>query len=95
MHTAEPLEPESNCFEVEIVIKKPKRYKSPDTDQILAELIQVGGNTLCSMIHTLINSISNKNNHSSGRYLLLHLFIKRGDIADCCNYRGISLLLIT
>jgi hypothetical protein len=34
-----------------------KRYKSPGIDQIPAELIQAGGNTLHSEIHKLINCI--------------------------------------
>jgi hypothetical protein len=37
-----------------------KSYKSPGIDQILAELIQAGGETLWSEIHKLINSIWNK-----------------------------------
>jgi hypothetical protein len=36
------------------------RDKSPDTDQILAELIKAEGNTLSSEIHKLINPILNK-----------------------------------
>jgi hypothetical protein len=59
MHTAEILVPESSS-EVEITIEKLKRYKSPGINQILAELIQVGGSTLHSEIHKLINSIWNK-----------------------------------
>jgi hypothetical protein len=37
-----------------------KRYKSPGRDQILAEVIQAGGETLWSEIHSVINSIWNK-----------------------------------
>jgi hypothetical protein len=37
-----------------------KRYKSPGSDKIPAELIQAGGEILCSKIHKLINSIWNK-----------------------------------
>jgi hypothetical protein len=37
-----------------------KKYKSPDSDQILAELIQAGGEPLLSVIHKLISSIWNK-----------------------------------
>jgi hypothetical protein len=40
IHTAEP-----SSSEVETAIEKLKRYKSPDIDQIPAELIQAGGNT--------------------------------------------------
>jgi hypothetical protein len=44
-HTAEPLVPEPSLVEVEIAIGKLKSYKSPDTDQIPAELIKAGGET--------------------------------------------------
>jgi hypothetical protein len=37
-----------------------KKYKSPGSDQILAELIQAEGDTLLSAIRNLINSIWNK-----------------------------------
>jgi hypothetical protein len=40
---------------VEIAIAKLKKYKSPGSDQILAELIQAGGEILLSVIHKLIN----------------------------------------
>jgi hypothetical protein len=43
-----------------IATENVKRYKSPDIDQILAEMIWAGGNTLGSQIHKLINSIWNK-----------------------------------
>jgi hypothetical protein len=53
MRTPEPLVPECGPFVVEIDIGKLKRYKSPSIDQIMAEIIQAGGNTLCSDIHRL------------------------------------------
>ena len=34
IHTAEPLVPELNAFEVELAIKKLKSHKSPGIDQI-------------------------------------------------------------
>jgi hypothetical protein len=37
-----------------------KQYKSPGSDEILAELIQAGGEILLSAIHKLINSVWNK-----------------------------------
>jgi hypothetical protein len=45
---------------VEIAIAKLKKYKSPGSDEILAELIQVGGETLLPGIHKLINPTWNK-----------------------------------
>jgi hypothetical protein len=60
MHTAEPLVPQPSSSEVEVAIGKLKRYKSPGVDQIPAELIQAGGETLCLEIHKLIKFIWNK-----------------------------------
>jgi hypothetical protein len=37
-----------------------KKYKFPGSDQIPAQLIQTGGDTLVSATHKLINSIWNK-----------------------------------
>jgi hypothetical protein len=56
MHTAEPLVPKRISFAFEIATEKPKRHKSPCTDQIPAELIQAGGNILCSEILELNTS---------------------------------------
>jgi hypothetical protein len=60
IQTAEPFVPEPSISEVEVVICKLKRYKSPGADQIPAELIQAGGETLLSEIHKLFKLIWNK-----------------------------------
>ena len=46
IHTAEPLVPEPSASEVELAIDKLKSQKSPGTDQIPAELIKAGGETI-------------------------------------------------
>jgi hypothetical protein len=43
VHTAEPFATGPNRLEVEIPTAKLKKYKSPGSDQIPAELIQAGG----------------------------------------------------
>jgi hypothetical protein len=48
IHMAEPLVPEPSLVEVEIAIGKWESYKSPSTDQIPAELIKAGRDTLYS-----------------------------------------------
>jgi hypothetical protein len=53
IHTAEPLVPHPSHFEL-------RKYKSSGSDQIPAELIQAGGETLLSAIQEVINSIWNK-----------------------------------
>jgi hypothetical protein len=52
IHMAEPLGPLASHREVEIAIAKPKKDKFPGSIQILAELIQVGGDISESMIQT-------------------------------------------
>jgi hypothetical protein len=77
-HIAKPLVPNPSPFDVENAIGKLKIYKSPSTDQIPAELIQVGGEILRSEIHKLINSIRTKENCLiSERSLLLYQFTRR------------------
>jgi hypothetical protein len=56
VHTAEPLLPGPSRLD----IAKLKKYKSPGSDQIPAELIQAGGKILLSEIHKLVNSVWNK-----------------------------------
>jgi hypothetical protein len=51
VHTAEPLVPGPSHLEAEIAIAKLKKYKSPGSDQIPAELIQAGCEMLLSAIH--------------------------------------------
>jgi hypothetical protein len=95
MCTAEPLLPVFRCFEVEFANEKLKRYKSPGADQILAELIQTGGikHYVLKSTDLLILFGIRKNCHSSGRNLLLYLFID--DETGCSNCRGILLLPTT
>jgi hypothetical protein len=60
IQTAQPFVPEPSISEVEVAIGKLKRCKSPGADQIPAELIQAGGETLHSEIPKLIKLIWNK-----------------------------------
>jgi hypothetical protein len=93
LHTAKPVVPEPSPSEVEIAIAKLIKYKLPCTDQIWAEIIQAGGETLQSEIHKLINSIWSQEElpevWSESVIVPVH---KKGDKTDCSNYWGISLL---
>jgi hypothetical protein len=93
IHTAEPLVPGPTHLEIEISIAKLKKYKSPGNNQIPAELYQAGGETLVSVIHRFITSIWNKEEmpHQWKESIIVPIH-KTGDITDCNNYRGISLL---
>jgi len=88
--TAEPLVPEPSAAEVELVIDKLKSHKSPGIDQILAELIKAGGRTICLEIHELITSIWKKEKlPEEWKESIIIPIHKKGDKADCNNYRGI------
>jgi hypothetical protein len=50
----------SSHLEVETACAKFKKYKLPDTDQILAKMIQKWGQKLLSAILKLMNSVWNK-----------------------------------
>jgi hypothetical protein len=93
IHTDEPFVPQPSASEVEVAVVKLKSYKSPGVDQIPAELIQVGGETLRSEMHKLIKLICNKeelpHQWKESNVVPIH---KKGDKTDCRNYRGISLL---
>jgi hypothetical protein len=85
IHTAEPLVAEPSLVEVETVIRKLKRYESPGTDQIPAELIETGGET-CSEIHKLIRSIWNKEElPQQWKESIIVPIHKKGDKTDCNN----------
>jgi hypothetical protein len=93
LHTAEPLVPGVSRLEVEIAIAKLKKYKSPGSDQIPAELIQAGGETLLSAIHKLVNSVWNKEElPDQWKESIIVPAHKKSDKTDCNNYCGISLL---
>jgi hypothetical protein len=93
IHTAEPLVPGSSHLEVEIFVAKMRRYNSHGSDQVLAELIQTGGEALVSVILKLINCIWNKGELSDQWKESISVPIhKMGDKTDCNNYREILLL---
>jgi hypothetical protein len=85
--------PEPIASEVDVAIGKLKSNKSPGVDQIPAELIEAGGETLCSEIQKLIKLIWNKEElpHQWKESILVPI-CKKGGKTDCSNYQGISLL---
>jgi hypothetical protein len=90
----EPLVPGPSRLEVQIAIAKLKKYKSPGSDQIPAELISAGGEILLSAIHKLIDSVWNKEEFPDQwkEYIIVPIH-KKDDKTDCNKYREISLLL--
>jgi hypothetical protein len=93
IHTAEPLVPDPSSFEIEIAIANMKRHNPPGSDEIPAQLIQTGDETLRSKIHKLFNSILNKEElPDQWKESIIVPVNKKGNKSDCNNYRGISLL---
>ena len=52
--------PERSAFVVDLAIEDLKSHKSPDNDQMVAELIEEGGRIICYQIHKPIVSIWKK-----------------------------------
>jgi hypothetical protein len=95
MHTAEPFVPEPSASEAEVAIRKLKRYKSPGVDQIPAELIQAGGETLHLGIHKLTKLIWKKEGlpHQWKESIVVPIHQKVNK-TDCSSYRGIRLITV-
>jgi hypothetical protein len=87
MQQAKPFTLEPSASEVEVAIGKLKRYKSPGVDQMPAELIQVGRETLHSEIPKPIKLIWNKEElpHQWKESTVVPTH-KNGDKTDCRNY---------
>jgi hypothetical protein len=78
---------------IKIAIAKLKKCKSLCSDQIAAELIQAGGETLVSVIHRLVNSIWNKEAlPDQWKESVIVSVYKKGVKTDFSNYHGTSLL---
>jgi hypothetical protein len=70
-----------------------KRYKSPGSNQIQAELIQAGGETSWSEIHKLINSICNKEElPDQWKESIILPVDKKGNKNNCSNYHAINFI---
>jgi hypothetical protein len=96
VHSAERLVPGPSAFEVELAVEKLKRYKSPGSDQIPAELMKAGCRTVRSDTHKLIISIRNKKQWPKECKESINVPIyNKGDATDCCNYKDMLLLSTT
>ena len=79
IHTAEPLVSEPHAFEFSLAIEKLKSHKSPDIDQIPAELIKQGVTQLAMRSINLLFLFGIRGNClRSGRSQLLYLTTRKG-----------------
>jgi len=81
--------PELSSFQVEMATETLKGHKSPDVDQIRAELIKEGDRKIHSEIHKHINSIWNKEELPTERKKSVNVPIcKKSYKTDCIYYTG-------
>jgi hypothetical protein len=84
---------EPSPFEVKFAMGNLKIYKSPGSDQIVAELIQARSNTLCCGSHKLTNSTWNKKELTQqwNESIIVPIY-RKGDSTEWSKYRCISVL---
>ena len=79
--------------EIKVVVQKRKNYKAPGTDNIPAELFRYGGNEVVKHLHTIMKDIWQKEKMpAEWNVSIICPVHKKGDIMECSNYRGVSLL---
>ena len=80
-------------IEVEMAVHKLKNYKAPGMDKIPAELFKYGGNELVKHLHIIIKEIwIKKKMPTDWKLSIICPIYKKGDIVECSDYRGVSLL---
>ena len=86
-------DPPPTTEEVEMAVQKLKKHKAPGIDNIPAELFKYGGSELVKQLHTIIKDIWLKEKMPTDWNLSIICPIhKKGDIMECSNYRGVTLL---
>jgi sorting nexin-29 len=79
--------------EVEMAVQKLKKHKAPGMDNVPAELLKYGGNEIIIHLHTIIKEILLTEKMPTDWNLSIICPIhKTGDLMECSNYRGVSLL---
>ncbi len=79
--------------EVTYVIKCLKNHKAPGQDQILAEFLKKGGESLWRRIHHLIKLIWMQHKMPEEWTVgIIQPIYKKGDKLECSNYRAVTLL---
>lgn len=82
--------------EIQDAIRSLKNNKATGPDGIPAEILKEGGSELLYHIHTLLLKVWEKEELPSElRDALIVTIFKKGDKAECGNYRGISILSTT
>ena len=79
--------------EVAAAVKKLKKGKSPGIDDIAGEVVQAGGEKVTEEIHLICKQIWQEGRvPEEWTKSVIVTIPKKGDLAECCNYRTIALL---
>ena len=79
--------------EIETAINRLSSGKSPGIDRIHSEFLKSGGDVMVNILHILFNRILETGDiPSTFKKALIVVLYKKGDRAECKNYRPISLL---
>jgi len=79
--------------EVEAAVRRLKKHKSPGIDDITGEMIQAGGEAATKELHGICNQIWQEERVPEEWAKSVIITIpKKGDLAECGNYRTIALL---
>ena len=91
------LDTPPDLAEVASMVNNLRSGRAAGMDEIPAELLKSGSDSLCSQIHILINKCWTARSvpQSFKDAKISTLYKNKGDRGDCNNYRGISLLSVT
>ena len=79
--------------EVSLAIKRLKNNKSPGSDGIPAEYLKAGGNVLAEHLHIVLQKVWSEDQLPPEWIIsVIWPIFKKGDVKECSNYRGISIL---
>ena len=81
--------------EIQMAVKKLKNGKSAGNDQISAELIKYGGGAMVKWLQQICEKIWKEEKHPSDwKRGIITKIPKKGDLLDCNNWRGVTLLSV-
>jgi len=96
VYKAENKDIQPSYKEVTHVIQCLKEHKVAGTNQIVAEFLKKGGETLWRRIHHLVKLIWTQHKiPEDWSIAIIHPIHKKGDKLECSNYRAITLLNVT
>ncbi|CAF1924619.1 unnamed protein product [Rotaria magnacalcarata] len=83
--------------EVKIVLNQMKSRKAPGSDEVTADILKAGGESVIKWLHEMFTGMRENEQvvKEWSSTTLIRLYKNKGDKKLCDNYRGISLLSVT